>query len=269
MKLLQPDHAMKFSDGGTSEKHVSSDHPASPVFDELSAVGVAGAMHDLGNLIQVASSAIALIARQPDMPTARSSRMLAQARTCLDRAGTLTRRHLGLIRGHGQPVATDCSVAACLDDVATLVEAMGEPGLVLDLEVEPDLPPVACDPIGLQNAVLNLVFNARDAMLGRGRVAVSARTRSARFEGTVEIRVADHGVGMSPATIGRALAPFFTTKSDGMGGVGLPMVERFVRSAGGDLEIESEPRIGTTVTLRLPAASLDPRPVPSAQESAL
>jgi signal transduction histidine kinase len=61
---------------------------------------------------------------------------------------------------------------------------------------------------------------------------------------------------MSPAAIACAFDPFFTTKCDGLGGVGLPMVERFVRDVGGEISIESEQGIGTTVTLKLPASAL-------------
>jgi signal transduction histidine kinase len=60
---------------------------------------------------------------------------------------------------------------------------------------------------------------------------------------------------MSPATIARAFDPFFTTKAEGPGGIGLPMVEHFVRDAGGEIAVDSEPGVGTTITLRLPAAS--------------
>jgi len=71
----------------------------------------------------------------------------------------------------------------------------------------------------------------------------------------VEVRVADNGIGMSPATLARAFDPFFTTKVDGLGGVGLPMVARFARDALGEVSIESEPGTGTIVTLRVPAVA--------------
>lgn len=231
--------------------------------NDLSSLEVAGAMHDLGNLIQVASSAIALIARHPDMPPERSEHMLAQARTCLDHAGLVARRNLALIRGRGPADAPTCDVAGCLGDVAILIEAMGDSGLVLDIDVEPDLPETRCDPADLRNAVLNLVFNARDAMFGRGRVAIRGQLRSRNPGVAVEIRVVDHGIGMSRATINRAFTPFFTTKADGLGGVGLPMVDRFARNAGGEIVIESEPGAGTTVILSLPAVLPDASKTPA------
>jgi signal transduction histidine kinase len=222
--------------------------------NELSAIAAAGIVHDLGNLIQVASSAVTLIAREPDMPASQAGAMLNRAKTCLDHAAALVRRNLSAIRDRGIAERRSSDAAACLENVATLVEAIGEPGLVLELAIEPALPGVRCDPIGLQNAVLNLVFNARDAMSGRGRVAIAARALPQGLTGAiVEIRVTDEGVGMTRSTIARAFAPFFTTKSEGLGGVGLPMVDRFIRDAGGEILIDSEPGVGTTIALRLPA----------------
>ena len=68
------------------------------------------------------------------------------------------------------------------------------------------------------------------------------------------MRISDNGLGMTPETMRRAFEPFFTTKSTGLGGLGLPMVKRFVQDAGGRLNIESEPCVGTTMTLRLPVS---------------
>jgi signal transduction histidine kinase len=220
-------------------------------WDDQTDISEAGVVHDLGNLIQVATSAISVIARNPDMPTAQSGPMLERARSCLDQAGALVRKNIGLVRGRSIAGSDSTDIAACLDDVATLVEAMGEPGLALKFDIEPGLPRARCEAMGLQNAVLNLVFNARDAMPAGGLVTVAAQLDSDCTG--VELQVIDTGIGMSRATIVRAFEPFFTTKSDGLGGVGLAMVHRFVRDAGGDIALESKRGVGTRVTLRLPA----------------
>lgn len=225
------------------------------------AIAVAGVVHDLGNLIQIATSAINIIARTPEMPAIHAGPMLDRARTCLEHAGALVRQNLGCIRDTGE---TRSDLVACLADVAALVEALDHPGLVLTLEVEPGLPVAQCDPIELRRAVLNLVFNARDAMAGAGRIAIRARRVGHAGVAMIRLEVADQGIGMSPATIARAFDPFFTTKQDGLGGIGLPMVEQFVRAARGDIAIASEPGIGTVVTLRLPAAV---PPDPHAEET--
>jgi signal transduction histidine kinase len=189
------------------------------------------------------------------MPAIHAGPMLDRAKTCLEHAGALVHQNIGVIRN--RMIADErSSVAKLLSDVATLVDAMGESGLVLDVDVEPNLPKIQCDTIGFRRAVLNLVFNARDALDGHGIVRIEARTiwRGLVAAG-VAIRVIDKGIGMSPLTIARVFDPFFTTKSDGLGGIGLPMVARFVRDAGGEVAIESEPGFGTTVTLRLPTTS--------------
>ena len=119
----------------------------------------------------------------------------------------------------------------------------------------------------LQNALLNLVLNARDACALQGRIAVHGSTRS--LDGTeaaalqvgaghyVLIEVSDNGAGMDAATHARAFEPFFTTKPQGQGtGLGLAMVYGFVRQSGGAIDIRSAPGQGTTVSVWLPA--LDP-----------
>lgn len=216
------------------------------------AIAAAGAVHDLGNLIQVATSAVTIAARMPDMPRERLEAILARAKVSLEQAGALVRQTIGLVRDRAV-VAEETSIAACLSDVRALIETMDQPELVLMIRAEPDLPQVRCDPLGLRSAILNLVFNARDAMAGSGVIMMSARTIAhVQARDAIEIRVSDTGVGMSAATIARAFDPFFTTKSDGLGGVGLPMVEQFVRDAGGNIAIASKPGAGTTVTLQLP-----------------
>jgi len=213
-----------------------------------------GLIHDLGNLIQVASSAVEIVARKPNMP-AESSEALARARTSLRQAGAFVRQTIG--RAHLFS-SEGTSVPECLSTVVALVEAMGDPGFVVSLEMEPGLPKVRCDSIGLQSAILNLVLNARDATANRGVVVILARwiSQPETAPQAVEIRVMDTGIGMSHETVAKAFDPFFTTKSEGLGGIGLPMVETFVRGAGGDIFIESMLGFGTTVSLHLPAAGL-------------
>ena len=143
--------------------------------EELGAFAAASIIHDLGNLIQIASSALNIVARTPNMPAIHAGPMLDRAKICLEHAGALVHQNIGLIRN--RMIADErSSVGKLLSDVATLVEAMGESGLVLDLDVEPNLPKIQCDTIGFRRAVLNLVFNARDAIDGHGIVRIEART---------------------------------------------------------------------------------------------
>lgn len=226
-----------------------------PTERERTSIATAGLVHDLGNLIQIASAAINIVERSPDTRSAQNGRMLHRARLCLEQAGAIVRQNVGHLRDQTM-VALHSDVGGCIADVAALVEAMDEPGLILETNVAPDMQAVRCDPVGLRRAVLNLVLNARDAMGGNGIVGIDAR---ALAHGEVELRVLDDGVGMSRDTLARVFDPFFTTKSDGLGGIGLPMVERFVRDAGGTIAIESAPGVGTTIALRLPAIAASGR----------
>jgi CheY-like chemotaxis protein len=130
-----------------------------------------------------------------------------------------------------------------------------------------DVPPVLVDPGQLENALLNLVINARDAMPGGGTLTIeTTRERVARDEAAslpglapgdyVTIAVRDSGIGMSPEHMARAIEPFFTTKERGKGsGLGLSMVYGFAKQSGGDLLLRSTLGQGTTVSVLLPQAA--------------
>ena len=214
----------------------------------------AGIIHDLGNLIQIASSAVNIIARNPSIHTTATDSVIAGAKASLARAGALVRQTISTATERALPTA-EVSVTTCLAEVEALVRSTWDDDVRLDIQVDSDLPAIQCDALGLQNAVLNLLFNARDAMPNGGSISIRAETTPHGAGEGVELVVTDSGVGMTPDTIARAFEPFFTTKCDGLGGVGLPMVRHFVEELGGRVLIESEYGIGTAVKLQLPAAS--------------
>lgn len=215
-------------------------------------IAVAGAVHDLGNLIQLASSAVGIIGRSPEVRGGHLAPLAASARASLDRAGMLVRQSLGRVHGPFKAPLTAC-LADCLAEVDASMRGALQTDIYLDIRIMPDLPDIACDPLGLQCAVLNLVFNAREAMAGRGVIRLRAE-RSIDDPAMVDLQVIDSGIGMSPATMARAFDPFFTTKDDGLGGIGLPMVARFAQDCGGAVFIESALGVGTTMIVRLPFA---------------
>lgn len=219
-------------------------------------IATAGVIHDLGNLIQIASSAIGIVTRTPEMPAIHSGSMLLRAQTSLEHAGALIRQTMNIMRN--RPTVDDCSsIAICLADVIALIGGMDETEPFFDLDIEPGMPDVPCNASALRSVILNLVLNAREAITGSGVIEIRGRAISrGKIVIGAELSIADNGIGMSPAAIACAFDPFFTTKCDGLGGVGLPMVERFVRDVGGEISIESEQGVGTTVILRLPASAL-------------
>jgi signal transduction histidine kinase len=214
----------------------------------------AGIVHDLGNLIQVASSALNRVARDPSVSTAPALEpVLDSAKTALQRAGALVRETIGRAQESNREIE-HASICACLTEVETLIRSTWEPNLRLDVRAGPDLPAVKCDRLSLLNAVLNLVFNARDAMPDGGLISIGAAPVVQGPVTLIELRIEDGGIGMTPETVVRAFDPFFTTKGKGLGGLGLPMVKRFAEEHGGSVDVESALGSGTTVILRLPAA---------------
>ena len=218
---------------------------------EDASLAIAGTVHDLGNLIQVASSAVNIVARGADLPATQRKPMLDRARESLDQAAALAQNAIRLIRGQAALIEY-ADVGSCIREVAGKFEQDATSGLIVRVQVEPDLPSIQCSNLGLQCALINLLFNARDASAGKGVITIRAREALEDEVGKVELSVGDEGIGMSADTIEQALDPFFTTKTDGTGGIGLPMVDRFVQEAGGTLLIDSELGVGTTVTMRLP-----------------
>jgi CheY-like chemotaxis protein len=136
----------------------------------------------------------------------------------------------------------------------------------LQIVLPKDLPSVSTDANQLENAILNLVINARDAMPDGGRLTI--RAQNVRLDKTfahvtggvdagdyVLISVSDTGVGMAPEVVAKAIEPFFTTKPIGQGtGLGLSMIYGFVKQSGGHLRIHSQAGEGTSVKLYLPRA---------------
>ena len=218
----------------------------------------AGVVHDLGNLIQIAMSALNIISRNPTIANGALGPVVARAMTSLEQAGALVRQTMGSAderRGQTLVLTEAVCVRACLDEIAALLASLCEPAVSLLVEGSVELPLVRCNRLNLQNAILNLVLNARDAMPAGGTIAIVLKPILPQGSG-LEVQVVDSGMGMSRETLERAFDPFFTTKDPGRGGgMGLAMVKRFTQKAGGSVDIASAPGAGATVTMRLPAGS--------------
>ncbi|UMX67712.1 ATP-binding protein [Klebsiella pneumoniae] len=225
---------------------------------KMKAVGqlTGGLAHDFNNLLAVIIGSLELV--EPD---ARDAPRLSRALKAAERGALLTQRLLAFSRKqalHPQAVA----MAPLLE--RTLSELMRHSlPAALSLEIEAQSPawPAWIDVGQLENALINLVMNARDAMAGRDGV-IKIRTWNQRVtrssgqrQDMVALEVIDHGSGMSQAVKARVFEPFFTTKATGSGsGLGLSMVYGFVRQSGGRVALESAPGQGTTVRLQLPRA---------------
>lgn len=172
-------------------------------------------------------------------------------RATVDRASALTRELLVFGRARDTPIET-FSVNDLVRGVRSLLgQVIGET-IEVELGLAADAGVIAADRNQIEQAIVNLAINARDAMEGGGRLLI--RTRAPDGE-HVEIAISDDGSGMTDDVRAHAIEPFFTTKSAERGtGLGLSIVHGSVVQAGGTLEIESAPGRGTTVAMRFPAA---------------
>jgi len=232
----------------------------------LEAIGrlAGGVAHDFNNVLAVVVSYADLLAEElPAGDPARAD--LAEIRRAAERGAGLTRQLLAF--GQQQVlVPRRVDLNAALGDLERMLRRLLPPEVVL--QIVPSRVPVTArvDPGQLQQALLNLVVNARDAMPSGGVVSIepSLSTVEAGDPSGVApgryaaVLVRDTGSGMDPATRARAFEPFFTTKPGGEGtGLGLPMVHGFAAQSGGAIALESAPGQGTTATLYLPLAAED------------
>jgi signal transduction histidine kinase len=249
---LPSDHLAQAQEHDMSNAPCRSDEPidnlsrhAEPYDSKL-----VGLVHDLGNLIQVASSAINLISRNIGEPDADLQPLVYGAKAALERASTVVRQTIADARPGPRTVT---NVSACLAELGALTTHMWSAAQRLEIRTSSDDLTVACDPQDLQNAVLNLIINAREAMPDGGKVVVLA-AQAPLLHDRIEIRVIDTGAGMTKEKTERIFQPNFTTKRNGVGGIGLTMVKNFVESTGGEVRVESQLGRGTVMTLQLPAA---------------
>ncbi|GAC1499394.1 MAG: hypothetical protein NVS1B6_05450 [Steroidobacteraceae bacterium] len=233
---------------------------------KMEAIGqlTGGIAHDFNNLLQGITGSLDLMQKRLAQGRTRDIEpFLAGAMASAGRAAALTHRLLAFARR--QPIDPRAvlinPLVASMEDL--LRRTIGE-AIELELVLAGGLWPTRCDPNQLENAVLNLALNARDAMPGGGRLRIETRNEVLRAVGGapqvdcppgeyVCVYVTDTGVGMDSETIQHAFEPFFTTKPAGQGtGLGLSMIYGFARQSDGYAKIESEIGKGTTCTLFLP-----------------
>jgi CheY-like chemotaxis protein len=215
----------------------------------MQAVGqlASGLAHDFNNLLTVLSGYAEVIAPrvQGDVVARTASQEILRAS---EQGAALTRRLLALSRP-----STISRSAIDLNQVARDEERMlrvllGE-SITLLLEVAPGEARVLADAGELEQILVNLVANARDALPNGGTVRVATHARGGR----AALVVHDNGAGIEPALRERIFEPFFTTKQAGSGtGLGLYVVYSIVSGLGGEIDVQTEPRAGTRVTVYLP-----------------
>ena len=222
--------------------------------EKLAALGTmaAGLAHELNNPIGVISSRIEIMLL--DIEAQPVQGQLAEDLRVLHRhAQRVARIAQGLLSFSRQPSGRRGPVDLnhLVEETLLLIERpMVKQGVTVKRRLAPDLPPLWGDANTLQQVVLNLLTNARDAMAGRGEIVVETSHQPGDPE-TVRLRVKDTGPGIPPEALPRIFEPFFTTKSNGTG-LGLAISYGIVREHHGTVDVESRPDEGTTFILTLP-----------------
>ena len=217
-----------------------------------------GIAHDFNNMLNVVMGNLSLMKRRLDRGETDVARYADAAMDGADRAAALTRRLLAFSRQ--QPALQEpIDVNELVDQMAELLSRTLGGDIRIETILAPGLWRVGADPSQLENVILNLAINARDAMSGGGHLTIeTANAEKVASEGgvtggCVRLTVTDDGIGMSPDVAGRAFEPFFTTKPAGQGtGLGLSQVFGFARQLGGHARIRSASGRGTTIELGLP-----------------
>jgi PAS domain S-box-containing protein len=233
--------------------------------EKLEAIGrlAGGIAHDFNNLLTIITGQahLALAQLLPDAPIAGELDAILEA---ADRAAALTSQLLTF--GKRQITrSTVLDLNAAVLSLHSLIRRLLSEDIALETGLEQDLWPIELDPAQLEQVVLNLVVNARDAMPGGGTLRISTDNVVAGSGVTeipemqrsdfVALHVSDTGAGMDDETLRHAFEPFFSSKKEASGtGLGLPTVYGIVEQAGGHITLQSSPGAGTTASLWLPRA---------------
>ncbi|MGR3200180.1 MAG: PAS domain S-box protein [Paracoccus sp. (in: a-proteobacteria)] len=231
---------------------------------KMEAIGqlTGGIAHDFNNLLQVIGGSLQLLSGNPANDD-KAHRRIQIAMEGVARGSRLASQLLAF--GRRQPLAPKVvNLARLIPELDEMLDhAVGE-AVQVETVLADDLWNTLIDRSNLENALLNLAINARDAMQGHGRLTI--RGENAELDGIqigdhpgrvsgeyVMLSVSDTGSGIRPEILEKVFDPFFSTKPEGRGsGLGLSMVYGFVRQSGGHVKIDSKVGVGTTITLYLP-----------------
>jgi signal transduction histidine kinase len=227
--------------------------------EKLASIGemAAAVAHGLRNPLASLRASAQLVERHPDSPAAREH--LASIIEEVDRLD----RRISHLLSFSRPAPFH----PLRESVHQLIEGLLQPftQLVREQKVElqvnlpADLPDVRVDPMQVEQAIVEVISNSLDAMPAGGRLTIQARTMAADAGAAgVAIEIVDTGRGIPESTLASVCEPFFTTRQEGTG-LGLAIAKRYIEQNGGRLEITSQPGVGTTVRVWLPAAT-EPEP---------
>ena len=240
---------------------------------KMEAVGrlAAGVAHDFNNMLTVILGYASMMQNGTPQLDEKLASYLQQVEQAAERATALTRQLLAYSRKQiiqRRPLQLNEIVK---QTAGMLRRVIGE-HIALDMQLTPDLPPIYADTSSVDQVIMNLALNARDAMSDGGKLTLSSaaveideayrrRTPDAQLGRYVCLAVKDSGYGMDSATLNRIFEPFFTTKEPGKGtGMGLATVYGVLKQHEGWIEVDSAPQRGTTIRAYLPVAKASSNP---------
>jgi signal transduction histidine kinase len=250
-------HTARLSVVGPSDEHRDG-------LGRLAAIGLMtpGIVHDINNLLQTVGSVLRVIdQRSANSAPLELAALAADGLNAIDRAATIAKRLMAFGRP-GPSVSARVGVNQLVRTLEPLLRWAVGPEVGYRFSLDEDALEIHCDPRDLENALINLAINARDAMPNGGLLALHTYKALLPLDlpglprgDYAIIAVTDTGIGMSSEVATRAFDPFFTTKAAVGGfGMGLASVKAFANAAGGGADIISRPAKGTTVRLYLPLA---------------
>jgi len=210
--------------------------------------------HDLRNILQIISGNLTLLASKVGNDEA-ALRHIDRAMAGVDLGTRLTGSMLGAHKTG--PVGPATCIGSARETIEAILKEVSGDDINVTV-VTPSAPcTVAVDKADLENVLINLALNARDAMARVGSLCVTFENDLERERPSVTMTVTDTGCGMSPFTAERIFEPYFTTKGAKGSGLGLATVRRFTDECGGTVSVESKPGDGTSFRIRIPAALIE------------
>ena len=229
---------------------------------KMEAIGqlAGGVAHDFNNILMSISGFATLILRKTENDE-KLNRYASEIGKSCDRAASLIKKLMAFSRKQVlAPRIIDLNQVT--SGMLEMLQPLIGKRIQLEFRGHPELKPVKADPGEIEQVILNLVVNARDAMPDGGHIQIETDNRASESPdlGWVVLRVSDTGSGIDEKTMKRIFEPFFTTKGQGKGtGLGLATVFGIVHQSGGEINVDSEVGKGTTFTILLPAVACETR----------
>ena len=227
---------------------------------------VAGIAHDFNNMLQTTIAGLSAVCDQPERLDAKQQRLLGLSMEGARHAAILVRRLMVFSRKQ-RFNPEEIELRNAIEDMAGLIQlSLGE-AMTVKFEPSEGHFPVVADKHSLEQALMNLCINARDASSGCGVITLALTRHRLEEEGASPLRMAgnyaalsvtDNGTGIDEGSLEHLFEPFFTTKADDVGtGLGLAQAQSFMRQSGGFIDVHSQLGRGTTMSLMFPLAEID------------